>query len=217
MPLLPRLPDNPLLAVQQKLYYRLRPWRDGLVHPLVKLAIGLRLTPTHLSLLGVIAMLAFVLVLPQSLLVALLLLILHLLFDATDGALARYLKIDSDKGKVVDVTADATAFTLFITGLVMGELITPRLGLLLAVLMLLNKLLRVWRHSRLLPTNWRFRPVAGFIPTAGAYLLYIAFAIAALTSYVYLQPVTIAVLLILALDTLIILFLLHHRKSLFTN
>jgi phosphatidylglycerophosphate synthase len=206
----------PLLAAQQKIYYYLRPLRDRLVHPLVVLSVALHLTPTSLSLLGVLAMLAFVVVVPWSLPLALALIILNLLLDATDGALARRLKIDSDKGKVIDITADATAFTLFIIGLIVGELIMPRLGLLLAILMLLSKLLRIWRHSQLLPTNWRFRPVAGFIPTFGAYVLYIAFAVAALTSRNYLPAIATALTLVLALDMLITLFLLHHKKSLLT-
>lgn len=217
MPPQPTLPENPLLTFQQQLYYRLRPLRDRLVHPLVLFFAALRLTPNIISLLGVLTMLAFVLVAPRSLPLALGLLIFNLLLDATDGALARHLKIDSDKGKIIDVAADATAFTLFLAGLAMGELITPRLGLLLAAVTLVSKALRIRRHSHLLPTDWRFRPVAGFLPAFSAYLLYITFAMAALISRNYLPPIAMAITLILAVDTLITLFLLGHKKSLLTN
>lgn len=207
----------PLLAAQQKLYYRLRPRRDRLVHPLVLFFAALRVTPNTLSLFGVLTMLAFVMVAPGSLRLALGLLIFNLLLDATDGALARHLKIDTDKGKVVDVAADATAFILFLAGLAVGKLITPRLGLLLAAVTLLSKLLRIKRHSHFLPTDWRFRPVAGFIPAFSAYVLYVAFAVAVLTSHNYLSSIAIALTLIFALDIPVTLFLLHHKKSLLTN
>ncbi len=206
----------PLLAAQQKLYYRLRPLRDRLVRPLVLFFAALQLTPNTISLLGVLTMVAFVVVAAYALSLALALLLLSLLLDATDGGLARYLKVDSDKGKLIDVTADATAFTLFLAGLVVGELITLRLGLLLAAIMVLSKLLRIKRHGHLLPTDWRFRPVAGFIPTGSAYVLYTAFAVAALTSRNYLPAIATALTVVLALDMLITLFLLGHKKSLLT-
>lgn len=211
LPPLP-LPDNPLFTLQQKLYYRLRPWRDRLVHPLVVLSAALRVSPNNVSLLGLLAMLGFIATVRTSPPVAVLSLAISIVCDATDGALARHLRIDSDKGKLTDIIVDATTFTLFIIGLVVGGIVTPQRGLLLTAIMLVSKALRIWRHSRLLSSAWHFRPVTGFVPVAAAYVLYVAFALDAVTTLSIVPSVIRATTVILALDTLITLFLLGHRK-----
>lgn len=217
MPLLPPLPRNSLLAFQQQLYYRFRPLRDQLVQPIILFYVCFGLTPNTISLLGVAAMLAFILVVPYSPPLALCLLILNLIFDTTDGALARHLRLDSDRGKLTDIISDIVSSVFLAIGLALGQLISLPAAVLLGGLTIINRSLRVLRHSRLLPTDWRFRPVAGFIPVCTAYVLYIAFAVAALATRNYLPAVVTIVTGILAIDSLITLFLLHHKKYLLTN
>lgn len=208
----PPLPNNSLLALQQQLYYRLRPWRDRLVHPVVVMYAALGLTPNTVSIAGAIAMVLFVIVAPYSYALAVICGLTNVISDITDGALARYLKIDSDKGKLVDITADVASAGLLPLGLVTGGFVSIAAGISLAALTVTNRSLRIFRHGQLLPTNWHFRAVAGFIPVVCTYALYVAFATAVTTPYNYLPPLAQAIIAILAGDTLITLFLLGHRK-----
>jgi phosphatidylglycerophosphate synthase len=75
--------------------------------PLLRLLTLLRVTPNHLTLLSLIAGLAFCPVfLWGEPLPAFLLLLAHLLLDGLDGPLARHLKVASSQGSFTDTTAD---------------------------------------------------------------------------------------------------------------
>ena len=96
--------------------------RGQLLRPLLAVLARLRITPNHLTLLSLLAGLAFCPVfLWSSKVVAFALLLAHVALDGLDGPLARYAQRASNRGSFTDTAADQvvvafTTVTLIHTG-----------------------------------------------------------------------------------------------------
>lgn len=160
------------LRWEQQTYTAIAQWRLRVLTPLVKLLTAARVTPTGVTVIGLILMIVAAFLMSTRPRLAALLVLLSIAADLVDGALARYQKIASDRGKFIDMVADSVIFTIFISGLVAAGFVSGLVAVMLAYMMGLSKVLRVIRNSRFLPTDWHFKTVAGLLPSLTGGLLY---------------------------------------------
>lgn len=149
--------------------------RNIIFLPLAKALNFLKVTPNMVSYFGVMVMIGFLFTIVRSQGWAVVLLAFSLFLDNLDGVLARYQKIDSDKGKFIDMVCDNVNFTLFIAGLIYGGLLSGVIGLIYAYTMVLSKLFRTIQHAFSLESDWYFKSVAGFLPNCFVGLSYLIF------------------------------------------
>lgn len=160
-------------SVQKILTERSKKIRAKLSTPLVKLLAKTGLTPNMLSYLGVISMLAFIIFIDSNPWISFGLLIFALFIDVfLDGALARYLKKASDKGKFIDMVCDVTVFALFIVGVNRVYLIDAIPAILFVYFMFMAKLFMVIKKNIGEQTDWLIHPFAGFFPNMLAGIIY---------------------------------------------
>ncbi len=178
--------------LSQKLYLRTISLRDGVFMPLVKFFSFLNLNPNAITLLGVVSMLPFIFFIKINSTVSLLFLLSATLCDLLDGALARFQKRQSDRGKFIDVVGDITVLVLFIGGLIYANLISGVVGLALVFTLVFSKIFRIIYNARFFRSDWQFRAVAGFIPNFITGISYLFFLIYALSTKNYL-PVTLVI------------------------
>jgi phosphatidylglycerophosphate synthase len=90
--------------------------RDKIFNPFSRFFTFCRLSPDTLSLIGLAAMVFLIVLYPKY---SIALLAVSILADMLDGPLARYQKIDSERGRVFDIACDTASFALF--ALAMGS------------------------------------------------------------------------------------------------
>lgn len=187
---------------QEKFYKNWSDLRDELLSPIVFLLSKLKIKPNHVTLAGVFSMLAFVFFIPNRTSLSILFIILSVFFDMLDGALARYQKVSSDKGKFIDVCADCINFFLFLAGLSLINLIPPFVLLSLGFLMLLSRVFRILLNSFNYKSDWLFRPVAGFLPNLFGLVAYLLFIISTVfDSYIIMNQLFLLFTIILIIDS----------------
>lgn len=196
-------------------YHAIRNVRDAIAQPFMPLFDWLGLTPNTLSFAGVVFMLAFAVALPVNKYVALILFFIALITDLFDGALARYQKRDTDKGKFVDVVCDTLIFIIFLCGLAFGGAIAFPGVFVVSCAIILSKVLRIAYNARYLKTDWKFKPVAGFIPNTVVGILYLGFLMCFTNLTCFLFPFLARIaLVILLIDSVVFAVkLLKHRAS----
>ena len=126
--------------------------------PLLRVLAALRVTPDHLTLLSLLAGLAFCPLYFQSVAWALVALLLHVLLDGLDGPLARYLGVASRRGSFTDTMSDqlvvtATTITLMkvgVIGVAAGGVYIFVYGIVVAFAMI--------RNAMKIPYSWLVRP-----------------------------------------------------------
>lgn len=137
---------------------RTQQWRGFLFGPLLHGMTRMGMTPDHLTLLSLVAGLAFCPVYFWSPPWALGLLILHVLLDGIDGPLARHQGTASRRGSFTDTMSDqlvvtATTITLMqarVVGEICGGLYIFLYGIVVAFAMI--------RNSLGIPYSWLVRP-----------------------------------------------------------
>ncbi|MEK9177443.1 MAG: CDP-alcohol phosphatidyltransferase family protein [Patescibacteria group bacterium] len=127
---------------------RLRTIRDRALRPLTAALTSLGVRPLAVSVFGVLAMLAFAFTASWAPALAVLFMFLSVFSDVMDGSLARYQHADSAHGRVTDVTADNTSFTIFIFSVTGMGLVGLWWGMTLVALVLLSALLNTKRALR---------------------------------------------------------------------
>ena len=125
----------------EQIYKYIAPRRSILFRPVVIVLSKLRIHPDLISYLGLSFMVGFAYCLPEKRMLAFWLLISMLVCDQLDGALARYNKTASDRGKFVDVLVDTTSFALFTIGLNRAGIMSSILSLTIIYLVSLGKIL----------------------------------------------------------------------------
>ncbi len=93
-------------------------WRARYYAPLLRLCRWLHISASQVTVFRVILAAAYAVLILRSATVAIILIIASILLDTFDGALARYLKTDSDRGKFIDVLADQITFVFLCLGLI---------------------------------------------------------------------------------------------------
>jgi len=188
-------------------YLRVRPIRDAVLRPAIWLLAAVGATPNTLSFTGIVAMGGFAWLVPQYPRRAVGLMALSWLLDISDGALARHLRRDGDRGKFTDMVCDTAVFALMVIGVVRAGWLHPLAGLALAYLMLLSKVLRCVQNALFLESDWHFKAVAGFFPNALVGVFYALTLLAALAGIPWFRWPALASIGLLTMDALIF----HHR------
>jgi len=168
--------------------------------PLLKLLAVLSVTPNMVSFSGIIFALFFAILIKTNLTLALIFLIVSLLTDGIDGALARYQKKASDRGKFVDVFCSSIVVVIFLAGIVYAGLVSGLVALVFAYLNLLSKVLAAIKNSAYLKSDWRFKIFTGPLPNITVILTVVLFFISALWSINYLDLFLIVFSIILAIE-----------------
>ncbi len=71
----------------------------------------------------------------------------HILLDGLDGALARYLKIDSNKGKIIDLAVGSIVISIFYISLGLSNFISIKAGLVFAITNLITEIISIQYYS----------------------------------------------------------------------
>ena len=182
--------------------------RDYVFSYVARPLAALHVQPNFVSFFGVALAVAFFLVIPVQTKLALLLLGSALLCDATDGALSRYKKTCSDRGKFVDVTCDNVVFALFIIGLVSAGILNALTALVFLFVTTLSKIFRIIWNSKYFESDWKFKPVAGLVPNFFGYSSYGLFALFALSSLNFFNQLLPLFSLILISDAAVFFYLI---------
>jgi len=142
--------------------------RGQLLRPLLAVLAGLRITPNHLTLLSLLAGLAFCPVfLWSSQWVAFALLLAHLLLDGLDGPLARHTQRASNRGSFTDTAADQVVVTFSAVTLIHAGYAGAWPGGLYLFFYSLVVCFAVVRNAMAIPYSWLIRPrllVYGWMP-----------------------------------------------------
>lgn len=189
-------------VLEQKIYLKITRLRDLILAPLLKILSRLGITPNSLSYLGVIFVLLFALFIKNHIKWSLLFLLMAWLCDLLDGSLARYKKVDSDRGKFIDMFCDVLTFAMFIGGLIYGNLLPGLVGLMTVFFLIFSKIFRAIYNSQYFNSSWHFRAVAGFIPNLLVGLLYFFFIIYVLFKQDFLLISSVISSVILFIDML---------------
>jgi len=154
-----------MLEIHKKIYNGFANVRGKIFYPLIKLFVFLRITPNMLSYFGVLLMFLFVYFAPYNSPYLLYFILGAWFIDLLDGPLARHLKIDSDKGKFIDMICDALKHVLFILGVLYANLISGIIAVLLIVSFILSFAFRIIYNSGKYNSNWKFKSIVGPFPS----------------------------------------------------
>jgi len=149
----------------QEKILRGRIWRQNLqasiFRPLLRLFDKLGATPNFLSNLKIILALLFLYFLKTNLPLASIFLIISLILDILDGPLARYQKIESDRGKFIDIFTDQIVYGLTLVGVSILSL-SNSLNIVYQLFIVgPTYLLAIVKKEEGRPTSWLIKPRAG--------------------------------------------------------
>lgn len=112
-------------AKEQSKYKKFAEQRTKFFTPILKILDKLHFTPNILTALSFIPIIGFIYYAPISLYAATIFIVLHILFDALDGSLARYQKTSSPRGALIDIINDHGWLTIAIIALVYYQMLDP--------------------------------------------------------------------------------------------
>ncbi len=149
-------------------------WREAALKPLLRLFVIIGINAHALSTLRILLAAAFPLLVLTYQRTAWLCIAVSILLDAVDGALARFAKTASDRGKFIDVFADQLTFSLLAVGLLR---LLPELSIALTVsafaIPALYLLVAVADNEKK-PSDWLIRPQARLTVYKIVFLLILA-------------------------------------------
>lgn len=133
--------------------------RGWLLQPLLTVLAHLRITPNHLTLLSLLAGLAFCpCFLWGSRPIAFALLLAHVLLDGLDGPLARQLGCASSRGSFTDTTADQVVVTFSTLTLIQAGFAGAWPGGLYIFFYCMVVIFAMVRNALAIPYSWLVRP-----------------------------------------------------------
>jgi len=133
--------------------------RGQILRPMLVVLAKLRVTPNHLTLLSLVAGLAFCPVfLWSSEAVAFFLLLAHVALDGLDGPLARYTQRASNRGSFTDTTADQVVVAFSTLTLIHAGYAGPWAGGLYLFFCSLIVVFALVRNAMAIPYSWLVRP-----------------------------------------------------------
>lgn len=128
----------------------------------------LGVTPNIVSLAGLLALIGFIIYAISHPIYAVGFLSLHILFDALDGSLARYMKLHTDTGALVDMICDHTGMIVVAATLAYYGLIQIIFAIAYVILYTVMILIIITLNSRETPLKFVIRT---------KYYLYFLFAV----------------------------------------
>lgn len=174
-------------SLEVKIYDWFAQLRTAAFKPLLKFLDLLRITPDLLSYFGIGLMIAFIFIIDTNPVGGFWLIIARTFIDSIDGSLARYQKIDNDRGKFVDVMADQLGFALYIFGIVkvgLSEGLPAMMFLYFTVILTVLMIIKKSLHKK---SDWLLYGQAGALPYVLIYMSYIFFGIYAFGGHNYLS------------------------------
>lgn len=167
-------------AFEKQAYELLRSLKDPVLRPVVATLAFFHVTPTMVTLAGVICMILFAWTISINLTWALTAFICALVADWLDGSLARFTHSESPFGKFTDFLADYTVFAIFIFGLTRVHLVSGAWAVSFVYCATLAKvLLLVKKHfaDGMTWQEWLTKPVGGALPQLFVFLSYFSFVL----------------------------------------
>ena len=161
-----------------KQYETCKAWRDKFFYPLSCLIAKTGITPNQISLFGLVILFGFVYYIDTNLKLSLLFLVVHLLLDGLDGAVARLTKQDNTAGEVMDTFVDYTGMFIIVWTLGLYGYVDPSLGLLYVFLYVVMICLVIIRYLLRIKPRFVLRT---------KYIVYALFAWLVFTSQNYLN------------------------------
>lgn len=137
---------------------RTQQMRAKLFGPLMRMLEACGVRPDHITLLSLLAGLAFCPLIFHSPPWALCMLAMHVFLDGFDGPLARHLGVDSPKGSFTDSMADQTVITATTLTLMYSGMIDLIPGVLYLFTYTVVVLFAMARNVLKDPYSWLFRP-----------------------------------------------------------
>ena len=137
---------------------RTQQMRARLFGPLLRVLAACRVTPDLLTVLSLLAGLAFCPLYVVSPVWAMVALVLHVALDGLDGPLARHLGTDSRKGSFTDSMADQTVIAATTILLMWMDVVRMLPGVLYIVTYTVVVLFAMARNAMNDPYSWLFRP-----------------------------------------------------------
>ncbi|MBT4935600.1 CDP-alcohol phosphatidyltransferase family protein [Candidatus Woesearchaeota archaeon] len=186
---------------EDKIYNTWTKGKDTLLSPIISILLFLRIKPYMITYGSIVSMILFFITLRTNITIAAVFLLITILSDIFDGALARKNKSCSDKGKFQDIVADNVNFSIFTFGIVYAGFLTGFWGMIIVYFMLLSKVLRIIFHSREYSSDWWFKAIAGALPNVVVLLSVIAFFILLLGGYNVFNLITPLLAGVLAIDS----------------
>ncbi len=137
---------------------RTQQWRAWLFAPLLRLLAACKITPDHLTILSLLAGLAFCPLYVSFPAWAMVCLVLHVVIDGLDGPLARYLGTDSRMGSFTDSMADQAVIAASTITLMHLDVVAMLPGVLYITTYTVVVLFAMARNALKAPYSWLFRP-----------------------------------------------------------
>lgn len=114
---------------EQTYYQRIKAWRDKFFYPLALLFKKLGVSADVMSYFGVLILSGFILYINSNPKLAILFLLINLLVDGIDGAIARVNKKESSQGALVDTLCDLLSIFIVVFTLGFVGLLNPNIGI----------------------------------------------------------------------------------------
>ena len=179
---------------------RTQAWRNRFLQPLLVLLTRLHITADHLTLLSLLAGLAFCPMFFWSKWAAFGMLALHVLLDGLDGPLARHNGTASRKGSFTDTLTDQSVVVASTITLMLAHTVSIVPGGLYIFLYTVVVVFAMVRNAMFIPYSWVVRPrffvfawlaiEIGFWPGSTNYLLWVCNGLLAwkmLTGFVHIR------------------------------
>ncbi len=158
----------------EQLQRKTEEWRERLFKPLLKLLLALHVSANDISTFRIILAAAFPWLITTRPQLAWWCMGVSIALDALDGAVARYAKKDSDRGKFIDVLADQITFSLLAVGMIRIWTAQSLPLAFLALLIPATYLMVAVAKNERLPSDWLIKPRAQLTAYKIAFLLILA-------------------------------------------
>lgn len=176
-------------------------WRTKILQPVSRILVKIGITPNMISAIGLFMLAGFVFYIGRNPLYSVYFLTLHVVLDAFDGSLARYMKEDSNAGALTDMVCDHTGMFIVTTTLVYQGLVNGSIAIVYVYLYTMMIIFMVTLNRFNIPLRFAIRT---------KYYLYILFALWAIWGIDYFNAAIAIFTLLMILPTAIGFMKLHR-------
>ena len=176
-------------------------WRTKILQPVSRILVKIGITPNMISAIGLFMLAGFVFYIGRNPLYSVYFLALHVVLDAFDGSLARYMKEDSNAGALTDMMCDHTGMFIVTTTLVYQGLVNGSIAIIYVYLYTMMIIFMVTLNRFNIPLRFAIRT---------KYYLYILFALWAIWGIDYFNAAIAIFTLLMILPTAIGFMKLHR-------
>lgn len=158
------------------------------LRPLLFLLTKLKITSNHLTLLSLLIFLPSLYFIEKNPWIVIILYFVSFYFlDTIDGALARYQKTASDRGKFIDVFRDILIFIIFGLSLVKAGYINAFLGSAYIILEIVFEVISIIRKAAHVKSDWFFFASSNMLSNFFLVILPIVFLVQLLVKFQFIN------------------------------